>query len=120
MVSQDISILKFILSKRLLDLEPFNHTRLDFLVVSVILLRLISNLTHLVDLNRSSRRPIHLLLDIRNQRVDPLFSVHKDLALTGKSLMDEIKVFQEDHDRWLGGIGMESLESSLIGVEIDI
>jgi len=105
LISQDITILEFILCKGLLDLESLNHTSFDFLYSQPN--RLCKSLvTHLVKLNRRGRWPIHLFLNIRNQRADFVLSVDKDLALTGESLVGEIKVLQENHDGWFGGIGV--------------
>lgn len=77
-------------------------------------------MTYLVQYNRCRGWPRHLLLNVRDQRADLVVPVDKDFALTSQGLLDKVKVFEEDHDGGVVGVGVQSLESSDIGIVVKV
>jgi len=70
---------------------------------------------YLEQLDRSRRRPTHLLLDDPKQLANFIVLVDEDLPLTKQSLAGAIKPLQEDHDRRIVGIRVELWISSAKG-----
>jgi hypothetical protein len=60
------------------------------------------------------------LLNVGDQCADLVIPVDKDLALTSQGLLDKVKVFEEDHDGRVVGVGVESIEPGDVGVVIEI
>ena len=104
LVRENITILQLILEEGLLDLQALNHAGLDLLV----------------QLDRRTRWPGHPFANVREERADFIAFVDKDLALTGQGLSCKVKVLEEDHDGWVAGIGMKSLEPGKIGIEVEV